>query len=68
MTGILDFVDVTRAIAVYTWREGMRKKTLIGILILSILVIFGSQFISAFMAETSIGDVATDVEVKLVKD
>jgi ABC-2 type transport system permease protein len=56
------------SIAVYTWREGMRKKTLIGFLILSVLVIFGSQFITAFMATTSVGDIDADVDVKLIKD
>ena len=30
------------SIAAFTFREGLRKKTLIGFLILSILVIFGS--------------------------
>ena len=59
------------AIAVYTWRESMRKKILIGFLILSLLVIFGSNFITAFLvniqaaADTTGG---TDVEAKLIKD
>ena len=68
MTAALEFFRSSWAIAVYTWREGMRKKTLIGFLILSILVIFGSQFITAFMAETAIGDLKSDVEAKLIKD
>ena len=55
-------------IAVYTWREGMRKKTLIGFLILSILVIFGSSFMTAFVTETSVGDAATDVKATLIKN
>jgi ABC-type transport system involved in multi-copper enzyme maturation permease subunit len=55
------------AIAVFTWREGMRKKTLIGFLILSFLVIFGSNFVTAFLFETT-GDVSSDVDSKLVKD
>ena len=54
-------------IAVYTWREGMRKKTLIGFLILSILVILGASFMTAFMQETT-GQVETEVGSKLVKD
>lgn len=54
-------------IAVYTWREGMRKKTLIGFLILSILVISGAGFMTAFMQET-VGEVQTDVDLKLIKD
>ncbi|HOZ46902.1 MAG TPA: ABC transporter permease [Candidatus Hydrogenedentes bacterium] len=56
------------SIAVYTWREGMRKKTLIGFLILSILVIFGSSFMTAFLAQTTIGDLESDVDLKLIKD
>jgi len=56
------------AIAIYTWREGMRKKTLIGFLILSIMVIVGSSFMTAFLTQTAVGDAQTDVEAKLVKD
>lgn len=56
------------AIALYTWREGIRKKTLVGFLLLSILVILGSTFMTAFMADTSIENVQTDVESKIVKD
>jgi hypothetical protein len=37
---IRHFLLSTWSISVYTWREGMRKKTLIGFLVLSILVIF----------------------------
>lgn len=47
----------------------MRKKTLIGFLILSLLVIFGSTFMTAFMAGTRmVGDIESDVEAKLIKD
>lgn len=62
------FFMSTWSIAVYTWREGMRKKTLIGFLILSVLVIFGSSFMTAFMAQSSVGDVETDIDLKLIKD
>lgn len=56
-------------IAVYTWREGIRKKTLIGFLLLSMLVIFGSTFMTAFLAQAPMaGDIATDVEAKMIKD
>ena len=55
------------SIAAFTFREGLRKKTLIGFLILSILVIFGSMFMTAMMYDTG-GTVATDVDVKLIKD
>jgi len=56
------------AIALYTWREGIRKKTLVGFLLLSVLVILGSTFMTAFMADTSIENVQTDVQSKIVKD
>lgn len=56
-------------IATYTWREGIRKKTLIGFLLLSLLVIFGSSFLTAFLAEARLsGEIESDVEVKLIKD
>ena len=59
----------TWAIAVYTWREGMRKKTLIGFLILSLLVIFGSTFMTAFMTDMQMGsEVEADLEAKIIKD
>lgn len=56
------------AIAVYTWREGMRKKTLIGFLILSILVIFGSSFMTAFLTQSNVEGAETDIQTKLIKD
>ena len=56
------------SIAIYTWREGMRKKTLIGFLILSILVIFGSQFMTAFLTTTTEQGSQSDLDVKLIKD
>lgn len=62
------FIRGSWSIAVYTWREGMRKKTLIGFLILSFLVIFGSFFITAFMTEAQVGNVGSDIDVKLIKD
>lgn len=55
-------------IAVYTWREGMRKKTLVGFLILSLLVIFGASFMSSFLDVQTTGEVTTDMNLKLVKD
>ncbi len=62
------FLQSTWSIAVYTWREGMRKKTLIGFLILSLLVIFGSSFMTAFMQQTSLGELESDIGLKLIKD
>ena len=55
-------------IAVHTWREGMRKKILIAFLILSILLIFGSSFMTAFMAQTTATGDEVDIESKLIKD
>ncbi len=67
MTGFMKGLWV---IATYTFREGMRKKTLIGFLILSILVIFGSNVMSAFVTESGIaaGDTSSDMDARLVKD
>ena len=62
------FVRGPWAIAAYTWKEGIRKKTLIGFLLLSLLVIFGSTFMTAFMANTSIENVETEVQTKIIKD
>ncbi len=56
------------AIAVYTWREGMRKRILIGFLILSLLFIFGANLMAAFMSQSTVGEVEADVDVKLIKD
>lgn len=68
MNAALGFTRGSWSIAVYTWREGMRKKTLIGFLTLSVLVIFGSQFMTAFLTEASIGDTSSDIDSKLIKD
>ncbi len=70
MTALADFFRSTGTIAIFTWREGLRKKTLIGFLILSILVIFGAQFMTAFLSETQIGGSggSSDVDLKLIKD
>ena len=51
-------------IALYTYREGIRKKVLIGFLVLSLLVIFGSSFISSFLDPSA----ETDMDLKLIKD
>lgn len=55
-------------IAVHTWREGMRKKTLVGFLILSLLVIFGSSFMAAFLSPTMVGETQSDIDMRLIKD
>lgn len=70
MSALLSGIRGPWAIAVYTWREGMRKKLLIGFLILSILVIFGSSFMTAFLTESagSGASAETDVDTKLIKD
>jgi ABC-type transport system involved in multi-copper enzyme maturation permease subunit len=56
------------SIAMYTWREGMRKKILIGFLVLSLLVIFGSQFITAFLTTSSDTGSQSELDIKLIKD
>jgi len=66
--GIGTYIRGPWAIALYTWQEGIRKKTLIGFLLLSLLVIFGSTFMTAFMANTTIGNVETEVQTKMIKD
>jgi Cu-processing system permease protein len=65
---MIDYLRGPWCIAVNTWREGMRKKTLVGFLILSLLVIFGSSLIASFLDPTMVGDVESDVNLKLVKD
>lgn len=66
---VVDSIRGPWAIAMYTWREGIRKKTLLGFLILSLFVIFGSTFMTAFMTQaTVVGDVETQVETKMIKD
>ncbi|MCL4216926.1 MAG: ABC transporter permease [Candidatus Hydrogenedentes bacterium] len=68
MSSIMSSIRGPWTIAVYTWREGMRKKTLIGFLILSVLVIFGAQFITAFLSQTGMAGNEIDVDTKLIKD
>jgi ABC-type transport system involved in multi-copper enzyme maturation permease subunit len=68
MNAILNYCRGPWYIAVFTWREGMRKKTLVGFLILSLLVIFGSSFMTAFLDQATVGDVTTDMDLKLIKD
>lgn len=64
MNAIISFFRGPAYIALYTYREGIRKKVLIGFLVLSLLVIFGSSFISSFLDPSS----ETDVDIKLIKD
>ena len=68
MTSAMEYVLRPWSIAVYTWREGIRKKTLVGFLILSLLVIFGSSFLGTFLDATYTGDADVDMDLKLVKD
>jgi len=71
MTAPVNFLSSVWTIAIYTWREGIRKKVLIGFLILSILVLFGAQFMTAFLTvPRSAGELETsiDVQLKMVKD
>jgi len=69
MSAVIDYLRGPWHIAVYTWREGIRKKTLVGFLILSLLVIFASFFMSSFLNQTTGGgQVETEVDAKLIKD
>ena len=68
MNSIIEFIKGPWVIAVYTWREGLRRKTLVGFLILSLLVIFGATFMTSFLNQTTVGDVTTDMDLKLIKD
>lgn len=57
------------AIAVYTWREGIRKKILIAFMLLSVLVILGSAFMTAFLTGNPVsGGSDAELEVKIIKD
>ncbi len=67
MTAIPVFFHSLWSISSYTWREGMRKKILIGFLILSLLTIFGATFLTAFL-ETGGTGADAEVDAKLVKD
>ena len=47
----------------------MRKKTLIGFFLLTLLVILGSTFMTAFMTEASIGEnIQASADTKIIKD
>lgn len=65
---VAEFFRGPWCIAMYTYREGIRKKILIGFLILSLLVIFGASFISTYLPQTTVGETATDINLKFVKD
>ena len=67
MSEAASFLRGTWTIAVYTWREGMRKKILMAFLILSVLVIVGSNFMTSFLTQTTAGS-AVDMEAKQMKD
>ena len=64
MKTVTSFIRGPWTIAKYTYREGIRRKVLVGFLILSLLVIFGATFLSSFIDPTS----ESDVNLKLIKD
>lgn len=69
MSAVVEYLRGPWCIAVYTWREGIRKKTLVGFLILSLLVIFGASFMSAFLNQSTVTiDAESDIDLKLIKD
>ncbi|MBI1320421.1 MAG: ABC transporter permease subunit [Candidatus Hydrogenedens sp.] len=59
-------------IAVFTWRESIRKKTMVGFLILSLLVIFGATVMTSMMQQDTVGSAAAagplETQTKLIKD
>lgn len=67
MSEVASFLRGTWTIAVYTWREGMRKKVLMAFLILSVLVIVGSNFMTSFLTQATPGS-EVDMEAKQMKD
>lgn len=62
--GAMDWFLGPWTIAVHTWREGIRKKTLVGFLLLSLIVIFGASFVTTALDPTA----EQDLSVKLIKD
>lgn len=66
--GIIGALRGPWTIAVFTWRESMRKRTLVGFLLLSLLVIFGATFMTSFLDQQTVGEEAQDVDMKLIKD
>jgi ABC-type transport system involved in multi-copper enzyme maturation permease subunit len=66
--GLVAWIRGPWTIAVYTWRESMRKRTLVGFLLLSLLVIFGATFMTSFLDQQTVGEEAQDVDMKLIKD
>ncbi|MCF6284093.1 MAG: ABC transporter permease [Candidatus Hydrogenedentes bacterium] len=69
MSAAVDYLRGPWHIAVFTWREGIRKKTLVGFLLLSLFVIFGSFFMSSFLNQTTgSGQIETEIDTKLIKD
>jgi len=59
-------------IAVFTWRESIRKKTMVGFLILSLLVIFGATVMTSMMQQDTVSSAAAggtlETQTKLIKD
>ena len=69
MSAVIEYLRGPWYIALFTWREGIRKKTLVGFLILSLLVIFGASFMSAFLSQsTSTAELEAEIDLKLIKD
>lgn len=68
MSEVASFLRGTWTIAVYTWREGMRKKILMAFLIFSVLIIVGSNFMTLFLTQTTGSGSEVDMQVKQMKD
>lgn len=69
MSAVMEYLRGPWFIALFTWREGIRKKTLVGFLILSLLVIFGASFMSAFINPAgATQEMESEIDLKLIKD
>ena len=60
-------------IAMFTWRESIRKKTMVGFLILSLLVIFGATVMTSMMQQETVSSLegvggTIETQTKLIKD
>jgi ABC-type transport system involved in multi-copper enzyme maturation permease subunit len=71
-SGAMQLVMGPWTIAVFTWRESIRKKTMVGFLILSLLVIFGATVMTSMMQQDTVSSAAAggtlETQTKLIKD
>jgi len=71
-SGAMQLIMGPWTIAVFTWRESIRKKTMVGFLILSLLVIFGATVMTSMMQQDTVSSAAAggtlETQTKLIKD